>query len=295
LRFGLGAALLLLVVVAVYWPALDGQFVWDDALLVDKNPLVTGKLSLVSVWYRTDFPLTIFAFWLEWLVWGNHPVPYHVVNVLLHALGTILVWRVLAKLKIPGAWFAALIFGVHPVCVESVAWISEMKNTLSLPFFLGSIWCYLRFEEVRNGERSEERGQRAAPNEFGVRDEKAAPSSQHRISSIHPPQGTFEKGAGTASSPAQSPVRARPGDEAVPAPCGRFLERALHPPSSILDPESIRGYLLSLLLFVLALLSKTSTVMLPVVLLGFAWWRRGRVARRDVWRTSPFFVLALVF
>src|SRR5439155_16692755 len=87
----------------------------------------------------------------------------------------------------------------------------------------------------------------------------------------------------------------RPGDEAVPAPSGRILERALHPPSSILDPESIRGYLLALLLFVLALLSKTSTVMLPVVLLGFAWWRRGRVARRDVWRTSPFFVLALVF
>src|SRR5437899_5208379 len=112
LRFGLGAALLLLGVVAVYWPALSGQFVWDDALLVDKNPLVTGKLSLVSVWYRTDFPLTIFSFWLEWLVWGNHPVPYHVGNVLLHALGTILVWRVLAKLKVPGAWFAGLIFGV---------------------------------------------------------------------------------------------------------------------------------------------------------------------------------------
>ncbi len=218
LRFGQGAVLLL-VVLAVYWPALHGQFVWDDALLVDRNPLAIGTLKLTSVWFRTDFALTLVVLWLEWLVWGSHPAGYHAVNVLLHALSAVLLWRVLLKLKIPGAWFAALIFAVHPVCVESVAWISEMKNTLSLPFYLLSIWCYLRFEEVRNGERSEEGGQK---------------------------------------------------------------------PSTIF-------YLLSLSLFVLALMSKTSTVMLPVVLLGCAWWQRGRVARPDAWQTSPFFLLALAF
>jgi tetratricopeptide (TPR) repeat protein len=241
-QLGLGGALLLLVVVAVYWPALHGQFVWDDALLVDKNPLVTGKLSLLTVWFRTDFPLTIVAFWLEWLAWGNHPVPYHVVNVLLHALGTILVWRVPARLKIPGAWFAALLFAVHPVCVESVAWISEMKNTLSLPFFLASIWCYLGFEEERGKERGEGKGER-------------------------------EEGGGRKSDIARRKA-------------GR---------SSLFSLPSSIFYLLSLALFLLALLSKTSTVMLPVVLLLCAWWQRGRVTRRDVWRTSPFFALALVF
>jgi Flp pilus assembly protein TadD len=242
LRFCLGAGLLLLAVVAVYWPALHGQFVWDDALLVDKNPLVTGKLSLFTVWFRTDFPLTIVAFWLEWLAWGNHPVPYHVVNVLLHAVGTILVWRVLAKLKVPGAWFAALLFAVHPVCVESVAWISEMKNTLSLPFFLASIWCYLGFEELSEQEKGEGRKEK---EESG----KQKPETGGRKSS--------------------------------------------RPPLFLLP--STFFFLLSLALFLLALLSKTSTVMLPVVLFLCAWWQRGRVTRRDVWRTSPFFALALVF
>jgi Flp pilus assembly protein TadD len=234
--------LLVLAVVAAYWPALSGQFVWDDALLVDRNPLVTGKLSLVSVWFRTDFPLTIVAFWLEWLAWGSHPVPYHIVNVLLHALGTILVWKVLGKLKIPGAWFAALLFGIHPVCVESVAWISEMKNTLSLPFFLASAWLYLRFEEDREKERGEVGGPRS---------EVPGPRSE----------------AGTL----------------------QFWRSSLSPlPSSL-------SYLLAVFLFLLALLSKTSTVMLPVVLLLWAWWQRGGVTRRDLWRTSPFFALALVF
>ena len=131
---------------AVYWPALRGPFLWDDFLVVHRNPLVTGELAPGAIWFRMDFPLTYVAFWLEWLAWGNHPVGYHVVNVLLHATSALLLWRVLAQLKVPAPWLAAMIFAVHPVCVASVAWISELKNTLSLPFFLLSLLWYLSLD-----------------------------------------------------------------------------------------------------------------------------------------------------
>jgi tetratricopeptide (TPR) repeat protein len=214
-RLAVGAVILVLAVFAVYWPALRGPFLWDDFLVVHRNPLVTGELAPGAIWFRMDFPLTYVAFWLEWLAWGNHPAGYHVVNVLLHATGALLLWRVLAQLKVPAPWLAAMIFAVHPVCVASVAWISELKNTLSLPFFMLSLLWYIQFD---------------------------------------------------------SPPR----------------------PSSLAPRPSLR-YFLSLLAFVLALLSKTSTVMLPFVLLACAWWQRGRVTWRDWWRTSPFFALALAF
>ena len=103
---------------------------------------MTGELGLGSIWFRTDFPLTNVAFWLEWLAWGDHPAGYHVVNVLLHATSAVLLWRVLARLQVPAGWLAAMIFAVHPLCVASVAWISELKNTLSLPFYLLSLLWY---------------------------------------------------------------------------------------------------------------------------------------------------------
>src|ERR1035438_7738576 len=145
-RLGAGALIIFLAVLAVYWRVLRGQFLWDDLLVVHRNPLVTGELGLGSLWFRTDFPLTNVAFWLEWLAWGNHPVGYHVANVLLHATSAVLLWRVLGRLKVPAAWLAAMIFAVHPMCVASVAWISELKNALSLPFYLLSILWYVRFD-----------------------------------------------------------------------------------------------------------------------------------------------------
>ena len=210
-----GAVVLVLAAFAVYWPALRGPFLWDDFLVVHRNPLVTGELGPGAIWFRMDFPLTYVAFWLEWLAWGNHPAGYHVVNVLLHATSALLLWRLLVQLRTPMPWLAAMIFAVHPVCVASVAWISELKNTLSLPFFLLSLLWYLQFDSALR------------TSDFGLRT------------------------------------------------CNR--------------------YWLSLLAFLLALLSKTSTVMLPTVLLACEWWRRGRISRRDWWRTSPFFVVALAF
>ena len=143
-NFGrIAPVLLVLAGWLVYAGSFDGEFVWDDPLLVHKNPLVTGKLNVLSVWFSTDFPLTLTVFWLQWLAWGTSPVGFHVVNVLLHALNAILVYRVLLRLKIPGAWLGAAIFAFHPVCAASVAWISEQKNTLALVFYLLSLLCSL--------------------------------------------------------------------------------------------------------------------------------------------------------
>ncbi|MGA3170854.1 MAG: tetratricopeptide repeat protein [Chthoniobacteraceae bacterium] len=151
-RLFLGACIVLAVIVC-YMPAMRAGFVWDDDLLVTENALVKGTDSLPYIWgsgASTDYtPLTITAFWVQWRVWGDNAAGYHLVNILLHALSALLLWRVLARLKTPGAWLGALLFAVHPVNVASVAWVAELKNSLSLPFYLGAIACWMRFLEMR--------------------------------------------------------------------------------------------------------------------------------------------------
>jgi tetratricopeptide (TPR) repeat protein len=147
------AALLIAACFAAYWPALDGEFLWDDAAHITQPELRTAG-GLYRIWFELGasqqyYPLLHTAFWLEHRLWGDSVLGYHVINVLLHAAAACLVWANLRQLKVPGAFLAAAIFALHPVHVESVAWISEQKNTLSAVFYLGAMWCYLRFDANR--------------------------------------------------------------------------------------------------------------------------------------------------
>jgi tetratricopeptide (TPR) repeat protein len=209
-----GIALWLLTVL-LFLSVLRAGFIWNDDSFLTQNPLIHTADGLRRFWFSTEapdyFPLTSTSLWLEWRIFGVHATGYHAINVLLHAGSVVLLWLVLRKLRVPGAWLGAAVFAVHPVNVESVAWITERKNTLSMVLFLTAAWAYLRFDDTDDSDRS------------------------------------------------------------------RWS-----------------WYVGSLLAFALSLTAKTSTVVLPVMLLGLLAWRR-RPTRKDFARLLPYFGLALVF
>ncbi len=209
-----GAAAIVLLALVAYWPAIHGGFVWDD-----HSWLWNSKTSSdPDGWYKgwqfwsaetPDYwPLTATTFWAQWRLFGReHLAGYHLLNIFLHALSAILIWRLLLRLKVPAAWLIAVMFTVHPACVPSVAWITELKNTLSMVFFTLALLLYVRDED--------------------------------------------------------SPKR--------------------------------WWYIAAIAAYFLALSAKTSTIMLPVLLLGIAWWRRNRITLRDILRSVPFFLLSGFF
>lgn len=139
-----------------YQQAWHAGFIWDDDVYVLNNPLLSAADGLKRIWFSTDspsqyFPLTYTSFRIEYALWGVNPAGYHVVNVALHALNALLLWRLLNRLQVPGAWLAAAIFALHPVEVESVAWVTERKNVLSLFFILLSLLAWVEFMEDRPG------------------------------------------------------------------------------------------------------------------------------------------------
>jgi len=152
-------ALIVLLVLLVYFPALRGRFLWDDDSNVTGNMPLRSLAGLRQIWFELGatqqyYPLTHTSFWVEYHLWGLSPLGYHVTNICLHALSAILLWLILRRLGVRGAWLGAAIFALHPVQVESVAWITERKNTLSGIFYLGSILACLKFwlpEQIPSG------------------------------------------------------------------------------------------------------------------------------------------------
>jgi tetratricopeptide (TPR) repeat protein len=146
----LWAAALVLLVGLVYWPTLANGFIWDDDQYVEANVALRTVQGLHDMWLKWGtipqyYPLVHTTFWIEYHLWGLVPAGYHAVNMILHAAAVVLLWRVLVRLAVPGAWLAAAIYAVHPVCVETVAWVTERKNVLSCALALGSILAYLRY------------------------------------------------------------------------------------------------------------------------------------------------------
>jgi tetratricopeptide (TPR) repeat protein len=151
-RDWLWALILILAVILAYLPVWWAGYIWDDDAMVTANPVIIGPLGLKEIWTTTAAdicPLTITTFWVEHGLWGLAPLPYHLVNVLLHGACAVVLWRVLRSLQAPGAWLGAALWALHPVEVESVAWISELKNTESGLFFLLSILFFVRWLRAR--------------------------------------------------------------------------------------------------------------------------------------------------
>ena len=208
---------LIIAIVIAYQPVWHAGFIWDDDAHLTKNPCIVGPLGFKEIWTTaaaTYYPLVLTSFWLQHALWGLNPLPYHLVNVAMHAGCALLLWQVLRHLQIKGAWLGAAIWALHPVQVESVAWVTELKNTQSCLFYLLSILFFLKWRE-------------------------AGASRQDR---------------------------------------------------------HIAGwsYAVALLCALAAILSKSSTVMLPVVLGLCWWWQDGRWRWRNALKLLPFLCICLL-
>src|SRR5260370_11414062 len=156
-RVGLLAVRVSALTVIVYRPASNGQFVWDDDRYVANNHLLMAPDGLRRIWFSLDapsqyFPLAYTVLRIERLFWDLQPAGYHWVNIFLHLGNALLVWRILWRLKVPGGWLASAIFALHPIQVESVAWISELKNVLMGFFFLLTLLAWVEYVDG-TGER----------------------------------------------------------------------------------------------------------------------------------------------
>jgi tetratricopeptide (TPR) repeat protein len=221
---------LLAATLIAYQPVWHAGFVWDDEQYVTGNVTLHSLDGLRRIWFELGatvqyYPLTFTSFWVEHHLWGLHPLGYHLVNIVLHALNAMLLWLVLRRLGVRGAWLAAGIFALHPVCVESVAWVTERKNTLSGLFYLGSLLAALRF--------------------------------------WLPGKALSDSG-----------MEGRAGD-------------------STGGPGGWKFCWLALSLYLCALWSKTATVPLPAVILLLVWWKRGRLAWRDIHPLLPFLTVGI--
>jgi protein O-mannosyl-transferase len=181
-RFFLPALALVFITLLAYIPVFQNGFIWDDDSYVTANSTLQSVEGLEQIWANPHatpqyYPLVHSTFWLEYHLWGDTVVGYHIDNLLLHAISAVLLWRLLRKLKVPLPWLAAAIWAVHPINVESVAWITERKNVLSGLLYFLAFGAYLRFLGIRDGDQSEDGGWKMEDGKTA-----SAPSSI-----LHPP------------------------------------------------------------------------------------------------------------
>lgn len=232
--FGLSLALLASVLLA-YVPALKAGFVWNDDTYLTENQILNRPDALSLLWTEPKaseqyYPLVFTLFLIEKQLWGLNPFGYHFVNVLLHVGSALLLWMFLRRLNLPGAFLAAALFALHPVCVESVAWVTERKNTLSLLLSLlamNAYWAYL--------------AARTAPAQV--------------------PESKKKKRAAIVEVPWYRGPRAL--------------------------------YAMALAALTLALFAKTTSSVVPAVLLVLIWWKSGRLRWADAAPLLPFFAVGI--
>ena len=151
-------ALLVVLAVAAHGRSCWSDFIWDDEQYVTDNKTLRSLDGLRQIWLEPRsipqyYPLVHTTFWIEHHLWGTAPAGYHLVNVVLHAVSSVLLWVLLLRLAVPGAWLAAAIFAVHPVGVETVSWVTERKNTLSMVFAVSAALAWLRYRFDQAGPR----------------------------------------------------------------------------------------------------------------------------------------------
>lgn len=139
----------------IYWHDGNGGWLMDDDTLLYQNPDIISPKGLANIWFKPStpdyFPLTITALWVQWRLFMGVADGYRLMSLAMHAAGALMLWWALGKMRVPGGWVAGLIFAVHPVCVPSVAWIAEQKNTLSMPLFLAA-WGFFAMWVQAGGE-----------------------------------------------------------------------------------------------------------------------------------------------
>ena len=148
------ALVLIVITFLAYQPAWNGQPIWDDEVHLTQ-PSLRSLAGLARIWTDPSaapqyYPVLHTLFWVEDKLWDGSVLPYHLVTIFCHALLAILLAAILRRLDLPGAWLAAFIFAPHPVQVESVAWFSEIKNTLSGVFAAAAMLYYLRYDRERS-------------------------------------------------------------------------------------------------------------------------------------------------
>lgn len=146
-------SIIIIISIMVYGFFLNNGFIWDDDLYVYNNPFVKSMDGLKTIWFSREtsqyYPLTYTSFWIEHKFWVLNPFGYHVVNLILHICNSLMIFLILRNLYKRAAFPVALIFAVHPIQVETVAWISERKNLLGFIFFLAALLVYLKFDGTK--------------------------------------------------------------------------------------------------------------------------------------------------